>query len=372
MTVRRQLVNFGTTCTDYRVGDSVMDDLPRILKNVVGAPKRALVALDGSSEQTTDDAVRRALVDIGFEVFRYEAADDGGLEGFDAAGRLLAAFAERGLTADDLVVAVGGVRLCSVVSLAAGLWCDGMSCAAIPQTLDAMCTLTTAMRPLSVGGVDEVVSARPRWDMVVCDLTRVLGRPVEELGAGYVTMLGTALAESRRAWDQFPERIEGMVAGDAVAFTEALCKTQGARAGAIRSASPSARTALGYGASTARALAACLGPGVPWYRLFAEGMRFEARLGHDVCDLDVDVIFEQDDRLEDLGVEEVPFELDADRFVSALKADRFLRSNRFMLSLPKRPGTIRLSSVDDEVLARHAEAFLASRAELLAETGAGN
>ena len=42
-----------------------------------------------------------------------------------------------------------------------------------------------------------------------------------------------------------------------------------------------------------------------------------------------------------------------------------------MLSLPKRPGTIRLSSVDDEVLARHAEAFLASRAELLAETGAG-
>ena len=47
--------------------------------------------------------------------------------------------------------------------------------------------------------------------------------------------------------------------------------------------------------------------------------------------------------------------------IEALRAERFRVANRFQLALPKYPGVIRLSSIDDEVLERHARAFIASR-----------
>ena len=47
------------------------------------------------------------------------------------------------------------------------------------------------------------------------------------------------------------------------------------------------------------------------------------------------------------------------------RKQQFARSNRSMLPLPAALGAIRLTSVEDEVLDRHAHAYLASRKELL-------
>ncbi len=152
-----------------------------------------------------------------------------------------------------------------------------------------------------------------------------------------------------------------MRVGGEIAFVDAICTAQTARLNTVKSASPSARRAFMYGQTTARALAACLGDAkVPAYRLLAEGMRFEARLAVDVCEFSVDEMFAQDDHLEDLGIEELSFDIDPDAFVDAIRAERFRRSNRFQLALPKNPGIIRLATVDDDVLERHARAFLAS------------
>ena len=68
MTVRRQLVNFGSNSTDFRVGPGALEELPRLLKNVVGAPKRALVVCDGLPDESMRRTVRRALIDSGFTV----------------------------------------------------------------------------------------------------------------------------------------------------------------------------------------------------------------------------------------------------------------------------------------------------------------
>ena len=94
-------------------------------------------------------------------------------------------------------------------------------------------------------------------------------------------------------------------------------------------------------------------------------MRFEARLAVEAAKFDVDAVFEQDDRFDDLGIEELPFKLDVDRFIDALKETNARYSNRLLFALPKNPGIIRLTAVTDDVLVRHASAYVASRAELL-------
>lgn len=366
MSVRRQLVNFGSTCTDFRIGCGAFSQLPQFIAKVSAVPKRAVLASDDLVDAEHLTEIRRALIDVGYTVHECSLAGEhaGSVR---AACELFDQFAQAGMTADDMVVVAGGQEACSLAAFCSRTWCGGMSAVAIPFTLDAMCTVATSMEGLSVGGSPEMVSLQPGWDMVVCDLDLVIGKPVEQIGRGYTLLLGSALAESRRVWDAFPAKIDGMVAGSEISFIDALCNAQTCRAGAIRSANPSARNAMQYGTTTARALRACLGDTVPAYQLLAEGMRFEARVAHDACGLDVDIVFDQDDRLDDLGIEELGFELDVDTFLSALRAARFARSNRFMLALPKFPGSIRLSTVDDEVLKRHATAYLASRAELLAE-----
>lgn len=104
---------------------------------------------------------------------------------------------------------------------------------------------------------------------------------------------------------------------------------------------------------------------VPAYQLLSEGMRFEARLAHDACDFDIDYVFEVDDCLEDFGIEELAFDLEPTAFIEEFRKQQFALSNRSMLPLPAALGAIRLTSVEDEVLERHAHAYLASRKELL-------
>ena len=145
-------------------------------------------------------------------------------------------------------------------------------------------------------------------------------------------------------------------------------RSQTARKDVLMATNPSARHALDFGKTGERTLRACLGYAasqVPAYQLLSEGMRFEARLAHDACDFDIDYVFEVDDCLEDFGIEELAFDLVPAAYIEEFRRQQFVRSNRSMLPLPAALGAIRLTSVEDEVLERHAHAYLASRKELL-------
>ena len=256
---------------------------------------------------------------------------------------------------------VGGDEACSLASYISRTWCGGVSCALVPTTLDAMIRCSTQMTPLSVSG-GSLVSLEPEVSLVVCDLALVGDYPIEENGLGYALMCGAYLSESRACWDSLGTAVRGVVEKNETSLSDALSTTLTARLNIAKSVSPSARRALLFGHTTARALSACLGEGAhPYYLLLAEGMRFEARLAIDACDFSVDEVFALDDHLEDLGIGELSFDIDPAAFIEALRAERFRVANRFQLALPKYPGVIRLSSIDDEVLERHARAFIASR-----------
>lgn len=367
MTIKRQLLTINQRSVDVRIGAGALDGLSSLVGGVVGKPKRALVVVRDDLSADVLQKVERGLIDAGFSVERVCFAAGEDARALASARRLLEELAVSCVTEDDLVLALGDTSLCSLAAFCAKIWCGGCACALVPTGFDGMVTLATEMVPLGDGALAGMVSLPPQPSMVVCDLSFLPGMDTDLRRAGYVRMVGAALSDGKRFWEALTERAGELVADDADALTDLLVSTMIARRNIVKAANPAARRALAYGTVTAAALRACLGRDVPDYALLAEGMRFEARLAVDACRLDPEVVFAEDDLLWDLGIEDLGFELDAGRLVEAIRAEQARRSNRTMLALPRQVGSIRLAAVDDELLVRHAEAYCASRAELLAE-----
>ena len=53
--------------------------------------------------------------------------------------------------------------------------------------------------------------------------------------------------------------------------------------------------------------------------------------------------------------------VDADELVAAIQRERFARTNRFMLALPRALGRVRLTAVETDTLSEHVRAWCASR-----------
>lgn len=367
MTIKRQLLNFTQRSVDVRIGTDMLKDLPRIAGAAVGKPKRVLVLSRTSAWERYGLEVRRALIDGSFAVTEFILEDDENVRTLAWADRVCERLASDELTADDLLFAVGDGDLCSIAALSARLWCGGMSCAIMPTEFDSMVSLATEMHALDVAGGASMLSMRPEPTMVLCNLDLIPDMPVESLRMGFVLMVVACMAEGKRAWKTLNEQASLLASCDTAAMTEVLSSVQLARRNVVKSANPSARRALEYGATVASALSTCLDSDIPRYLLRAEGIRLEARLAVEAAGLDPQVVFDQDDLLEDLGIEELPFDLAPEGLIKAIKATCARRSNRFMLAMPRLVGTVRLAAVSDEVFERHAAAYTAARAELLAD-----
>lgn len=338
--------------------------------SAVGKPKRAMVVWNSAVSDRFGEIVERALIDAGFAVSQLSIEVSPAGATLADADVVFGALSANGITCDDLVVAVGDAASCSVVCWCASQWCGRTECVLLPTTFDAMLTVATTMEPLVASGDHALpaIAVRPEPGLVVCNLDLVRESNPEDLKLGYAVLVGTMLSSSKSRWNQFSETVPEILAGEEVALVNAVQWSQTARKDVLMATNPSARHALDFGMTGKRALRACLGDTaahVPAYQLLSEGMRFEARLAHDACDFDIDYVFEVDDCLEDFGIEELAFDLEPAAFIEEFRRQQFARSNRTMLPLPAALGAIRLNAVDDDVLERHAQAYLASRKELL-------
>mgnify|MGYP003193395671 CR=1 FL=1 len=361
--IRRQLINFQNRSVDVRVGLGAFDELSRMFASAVGKPKRAMVVWNSASSERFDEVVEHALVDAGFAVSQFSLEVSPAGATLADADAIFGALSANGITCDDLVVAVGDAATCSVVSWCANQWCGRTECALLP-------TVATTMKPLIASSSNALpaIAFRPEPGLVVCDLDLVREADPEDLKLGYVVLVGTMLSSSKSRWNQFTETVPEILAGEEVALVNAVQWSQTARKDVLMATNPSARHALDFGKTGERTLRACLGDAAsqaPAYQLLSEGIRFEARLAHDACDFDIDYVFEVDDCLEDFGIEELAFDLESAAYIEEFRKQQFARSNRSMLPLPAALGAIRLTNVEDEVLKRHAHAYLASRKELL-------
>ena len=371
MNIRRQLINLDNRNVDFRFGANAYDELSHILPSVVGKPMRAVFVCLESQPAERIERIRRACTHCNFDPVIVALPASVDLSLYQAVVDLMREFERIEITSDDCVIGMGNYALTSAVACAATQWRGGTTCVLLPTTLEAMvkCPTSASGFKLAPGG-DEVISITPHVQLVVANADLVVEATPEENAAGWLSILIGAMCDGRASWNRFTNSLHSALEGQTTALNDLVSVGVHAYRDTLMARNPSARAAIGYGATTACALSHLLGNRLSPTELLAEGIRFESRLATDVSNFDVEAVFDQDDILDMLAIPEPGFDLEVDDFVQAIKDVCFSRQNRFLIPLPKCLGTVRLSMASDELLAEHADAYLYSRKENLIEQNA--
>lgn len=358
----RQWVVMRNASMDLRVGSGIAADFPRSLRAAAGRPHAcALVAEADASEELLEE-LRLNLCAQGFDVRRSTLASAGcDLSALEAFYALLAGSR---ITADDLVLVVGGLEALSVASLACSTWCGGVSLAELPTDLAAALLAGPTPRALDAAGLSRVVchdgSARyAALDVALFDLDPAGAQVPLTLAL----MAQTAVCDSDRSLGRLWDAADDLVSGDADAWVEQLQGSVKSRGKIASAPSVAARSALEFGTTFADALAALAPGAVDPAVALADGMRFSARLAAGMGLLSIDDMLTVLELLDRLGLQTTgaAAAIEPAALVDKVRELRLARTNRFMLAVPRALGRVRLAAIDDDLIAEHASAWCAAR-----------
>ena len=356
----RQWVALRNTSMDVRGGIGISGHVAKDLRTAIGRPHAcALVGEAGLSAELID-AYHRDLSAAGFEVRPLEMP--GGGCDLVRAQALAGLLLEARITADDLVVVIGGEETLSCAALACSLWCGGVSLVEVPTSAPAAVTAAVTPRPLDIPGGPAMLrhDGAPRFSVVDVRLFD-LDPTHEELLHAFAHMAATAACDSNKAFERLWDSADDLVAGDEQVILRQLLDAVKSRGRVVASTSAATRQSIAYGEELAGALRSVLGDAVPASSLVADGLRFSARLAVALDQLSVDDMFTQDELLERLGLGTTEAAVDPQALVAAMREERFRRTNRFMVATPRALGRVRLTAVPDELLEEHVTAWCASR-----------
>ena len=359
----RQWVTMPGGSMDARLGTGLVDRAGKELKSVLGTPRLAVLASTADSPADQVELVRRSLVAAGFSVQPLALPQGSDALSLSAAQTVLDALADMGATAGDGFVAMGDTGALSLASFVAKSWCNGMALMEYP--LDLRAALEGSCTPLgfTVAGRPEMYTFPSATRFVYCDFDLMepsLGGE-EELYARALMVCG-AVADAEKAFGKLWDNVEGFMGGDRKTRATVIGDAFRSRGRIISSSSVVTRDSLGFGRTFLRATRPLFSADVPSSTLFAEGMRFASRISAGMGEFAVDDVLAIDEMLDafELGyVEDVPFS--AEDLAQALKAECFLRTNKFQMFTPKSYGRIRLTTLTDELLAEHTGAWVDSR-----------
>ena len=356
----RQWVAMRNVSMDVRGGWGISGSAAKELRTAIGKPHVAALVGEGGVDPALVEALHRDLSASGFEVRRIEMPEGGcDLPRVEALDELLA---DAGVVAEDIVVAVGGYETLSVASFACSSWCGGTSLAEVP--LDAASAIVAGATPraLDLPGLPRMVTQDGSARFSIVDIGLFDLDPAgEPARLSFALMAQTATCDSNKAFERLWDATDDLVAGDVAATLTQLLDTVKSRGRVVSSTAVSTRQSIAYAMDLARPLRALLGPEVPDSTLIADGMRFAARLSAAQDQLSIDDMFTQDELLERLGLGTVEAPVDPDALLAAMREERYRRTNRFMLALPRSLGRVRLSMVPDDLLAEHVAAWCDSR-----------
>ena len=355
--LRRQWVPVVGGSCDVRVGHGALDQASKIMRDSVGRSRKAMVVALANSADDVRELIRRQLTHAGFEV-SWHLLPDGPTCNVEQAASLFKDLAKERLTGEDLCCAMGDANVLSMVSYVCGSWCGGMAYVAVPTNEVALLEGVITPRALDVEGCGRMVTVRPSAQHALLDLDACMAEVGSETALhANVLMASTAMASSERIFSELWDHADGIaleVGEDRLDQMLEVAKQRGLTASSTAAA---IRMSLDYGQSFSHALAHVAGNDVtPSVRL-AEGMRFCARLAVAMDKLSIDDMLAQDELLQALGIGSAECDVEAQVLVDALRREHFSHTNRFMLLIPFGIGRVRLSSVPDDLLLEHAEAW---------------
>ncbi len=361
--VIRQWVSVGSVSSDVRVGSGALEVIGMLLKGSVGNPHLAALVVEEGTDEALFTRVRYALTDVGFDLRVMTMPAGAVARRLETCVELAGKLVEAHITSDDLICAIGGADMLSAVAYVAGSWCGGTPLAEVPTTLDACVECTVTPRGIDVGEASEMLVVKPAAKYLICDLDVIDCDPdTPSARLARALMAAGALADNEKAFERLWDRAELVAAGDVEALAAQLGDTAKTRGHIVSATAVALRQSINVGRSFQHALASLLGDDADAGRLLAEGLRFQARLAAGQEELPIDDVLTIDELLDLLELAPVSCDVEPEALVAALKAERFRRSGRFLLGLPKAIGRVRLSGVDDALLLEHATAWCATHA----------
>lgn len=382
---RRQSVVMRSGSCDMRVGQDVIDILGTTLKQVAGKPRVCLLINSPEVDPALVDECRRSLVDTGYDVRQATAIAGRAARSSAYVVEIQAMLAREGITADDPVVVVGNADLISGVLFVTSTWYGGCTLAAVPTTLDAMVEVIATPRYIDTPLAQDALVAKGNVRLALCDVDCLAKTKTGSLELSDSTLMGlailaaSAMVAGKNNFSDLAIAAEELLAADPETLTKEIMELTKARGRSASSTALAMRQGVDYGISIARALRACVAcqqPDQERYlidkdvcdgRLLAEAMRIAARLSAaskpEKPDL-VDLVFAQDGLFERLGLSEVACVIEPEDLVRELRQVEFVRQNRFMPAIPLDYGRVRLSTIDDELIAEHVAAWCKARRKL--------
>lgn len=359
---RRQWITLRGTSMDLRVGAGLLETIASDMASAVGRPRMAVLAATVAAPGDAVETLRRGLTDKGFLVKRIELPQGDDACAFSALAGVYESLADTGATADDLVVGMGDEAALSLCAAACAHWCGQVMFAAVPLDLAAALTCGVLPRALDVASASRMVSHDGSARFEICDLDLVLpASTAENRLLARAFMVAAAMTDSEKAFGALWDASEAVAADDPAALIDAVAEAIRSAGKVASSTSVAIRQSIEYGQTIRRALRAVVPADVPESTLMADALRISARLSVAREEFSIDDMFTQDDLLERLGLGTVACPVETDALIEAIKAERFSRSNRFVLNLPRSLGRVRLAAVDTDMLAEHIGAWCAAR-----------
>lgn len=366
--VKRQWVTVRGSSLDARVGDGLLDKVGRDLKSFVGKPRAVALITTPETPSEVEVAVRHSLTDAGFLVTSMSVGSGPEAATMESATALLEDFAKAGITGDDVACVVGDAYAASVACFACRCWCGGVALDEVPLDAASASFVGPTPLPLDLPGCKGLVTQSAAARFFHVDMGLLSLDPADErVLLARALFATTAIADSDKAFERLWDRTPQLTEGDRATYAAQIADCLKSRGKIVSSTSIAVRQSIDYGRTFTCALRSLVPASVPTSSIIAESMRFAGRLSVAQDELSIDDMLTQDELLDRLELGGVECAVDPDALVAALKAERFRRSNKFMLELPRKLGRVRLGSVDDDLLAEHVGAWCAARPEAAVE-----
>ena len=329
--------------------------------------RRAILLSDQEAGSLYRPAVKTALVQAGLRTLDITVPSGRDCRTLDCAEELWGAFAQSGISADTVLVSLGGLSVCDIGMYTAAGYRGGMPCALVPTAADAMaCAATLPFAAVDIPQSPETATAAPQPSFACVSLDALASEAKGRVLTGFAEVARAVMLGAGDEFFQLADNVSGMLSGNEESLIAAFALAHIARADALAqvpSVPPrhAARYGFEYGELLRIAAEAC-GCTQPELRgrLLADGMRMEARLGVALGITPLELMSDQDDLLDQLGLEPVgglpsPADL-VDAMVESVGCpDGFLR-----LALPTNAGSFELADIEAALVQDHLEARAAS------------
>jgi len=215
----RQWVSASGGACDARLGHGViLGEAGSLFRAAVGRPRRAALVTATTDEELVE-LTRRELSSEGFEVAGITLSETGEMRCLSEATQLVDSLAQAGITADDLVVAVGDCDLLSLLSAVCGSWCAGTPLAGVATDLVCAIEAVPTPRGLDAAGHAQMLEVRPWCHYLLVDFDHIeLALRDERVREALALMVVTAMADSEQSFSRLWDRSLDIVEGDVLAL----------------------------------------------------------------------------------------------------------------------------------------------------------